>query len=419
MSSLPESFGQLKRLSLLYLSYNQFEVFPESFSQLTNMNSLYINNNTLQFLPDVSNFSRLRLLKLSNNNIKSFPTILGQLSKNNPDLTIDYRGNPFVEKALLRSERFTKIWQDVPYHLRELLKIYFTGFSTYYFEKTGEVLDFNVFNDVNGLSFDFSPVSENNPTIIEQTLNEYFELLKSKLAEGASLGVILPNTTSDQATMFAQIQAIAFAQNATNIRSKIQGYASNHDVYVSMSGALNDMESAFHNIISRNIQLQQNVNQEKLEKTQLGGRVIAMQDELEHRRIEAHAHATNPINIQVNNYILNNQIGDDFEKLIRLLYPILDKFQQDRATDLQSEIDQTVQKQTVSLEERKNLSTRLKRFLDGVNETISSGKKVIDNVSEASKYWDKLKEFSEGVLQNPNLVETINTLKENFEAMGS
>jgi len=77
---LPESFGDLTGLALLYLEWHSLTSLPESFIQLTNLISFTINNNWLTHIPSgIGNLSNLYLLDLGYNKIESIPESICEL----------------------------------------------------------------------------------------------------------------------------------------------------------------------------------------------------------------------------------------------------------------------------------------------------------------------------------------------------
>ena len=80
LTSLPESFGQLRNLQTLHLYANRLTSLPESFCQLRNLQTLYLYSNKLRSLPE--SFGQLRNLQtlyLHGNDISSLPESFGQL----------------------------------------------------------------------------------------------------------------------------------------------------------------------------------------------------------------------------------------------------------------------------------------------------------------------------------------------------
>ena len=80
LTSLPESFGNLKVGGNLYLSYNNLTSLPESFGKLRVGGNLSLGRNNLTSLPE--SFGNLKVgggLGLSNNNLTSLPESFGNL----------------------------------------------------------------------------------------------------------------------------------------------------------------------------------------------------------------------------------------------------------------------------------------------------------------------------------------------------
>jgi len=77
---LPESFGDLTGLGLLYLEWHSLTSLPNSFSQLTNLISLTINNNWITQIPDdFGNLNNLYFLDLGYNKIEYIPDSICEL----------------------------------------------------------------------------------------------------------------------------------------------------------------------------------------------------------------------------------------------------------------------------------------------------------------------------------------------------
>jgi len=95
LTSLPESFGNLKIGGYLWLANNKLKSLPESFGNLKIGGSLWLSDNNLTSLPE--SFGNLKIgddLSLSNNNLTSLPESFGNLkiggglSLHNNNLTI-------------------------------------------------------------------------------------------------------------------------------------------------------------------------------------------------------------------------------------------------------------------------------------------------------------------------------------------
>jgi len=81
MTVIPESFGNLTSLGLLYLEWNRLTSLPESFSNLTSLISLTVNNNLLTGLPsNIGNLTNLYFLDLGYNQINELPDSICNLS---------------------------------------------------------------------------------------------------------------------------------------------------------------------------------------------------------------------------------------------------------------------------------------------------------------------------------------------------
>ena len=68
LTSLPESIGNLKNLTILVLLYNKLVTIPESIGNLTNLTYLDLGNNRLVSLPDsIGKLDKLEFFNISNN----------------------------------------------------------------------------------------------------------------------------------------------------------------------------------------------------------------------------------------------------------------------------------------------------------------------------------------------------------------
>ena len=80
LTSLPESFGRLVNLRILYLYGNKLTSLPESFGQLRNLQTLKLGNNRLTSLPEcVCQLENLQTLDLCDNQLARLPKSFGQL----------------------------------------------------------------------------------------------------------------------------------------------------------------------------------------------------------------------------------------------------------------------------------------------------------------------------------------------------
>ena len=80
LTTLPESFGNLKNLQELKLVGNKLTKLPKSFGNLKNLSILELNIHNLPSLPEnFGNLVNLRMLKLYGNNLPSLPENFGNL----------------------------------------------------------------------------------------------------------------------------------------------------------------------------------------------------------------------------------------------------------------------------------------------------------------------------------------------------
>ena len=91
---LPDSFGNLTELIILYLEWNSLTSLPNSFSQLTNLISLTINNNWLTNLPDdFGNINNLFFLDLGYNQLTSIPESVCDINFSNTSYLYLFNNN--------------------------------------------------------------------------------------------------------------------------------------------------------------------------------------------------------------------------------------------------------------------------------------------------------------------------------------
>ncbi|XP_043915704.1 p53-induced death domain-containing protein 1 [Protopterus annectens] len=80
LCSLPESFGQLKQLSHLDLSFNSFSALPECITELCNLSALLLCHNQLSSLPEsINRLSKLTFLSVMKNDLQELPRSIGEL----------------------------------------------------------------------------------------------------------------------------------------------------------------------------------------------------------------------------------------------------------------------------------------------------------------------------------------------------
>ncbi|GAB4045615.1 leucine-rich repeat domain-containing protein [Spirosoma litoris] len=407
LKKLPNDFWLSRRWFFLNVSHNKLENLPDSIGKYSSFRELDLSYNKLTGLPSsFVNLKKLVSLNIRNNKLEEFPDVLSDL--NSDRLMLDYRENPFLERALMRSQKFTKIWKGTPNHLRELLKIYLSGFNVFFAQRTHQQIEFNVNNEPDGLAFEVVPNEDTDPNQVESLLNEYFDILKTKLKEGTRTGFVYPMSSDDPANLFAQLQASAFAVNATTIKHSVKGHVSDQDVIIGVSKSVDDMQVEFHTAIAINNKLNRELQEYKIAHSHLIGKSVAQQEEIEARRLESQSRASLPTTINIQQQVLIKQeIGNDFAKLRELLFPLLSEYQRQEGASLQSELDKASEKPTLVPEEKKSLGKKIKRWVEGAKEAVKVGKEAGEVGGEVIKYWDKLKDFAESVLNDPDLVETI------------
>ncbi len=80
LTTIPNSFGNLTDLRMLYLNWNNLTSIPESFDQLINLMYLILSNNQLVTLFDnIGNLQNLIYLDLGYNQLEAIPESVGQL----------------------------------------------------------------------------------------------------------------------------------------------------------------------------------------------------------------------------------------------------------------------------------------------------------------------------------------------------
>ncbi|MBK6825060.1 MAG: leucine-rich repeat domain-containing protein [Saprospiraceae bacterium] len=80
LSSLPQSFANLRELIELDISTNHFKEFPQVVCELLNLEYLKIGDNQLSELPlAITKLVGLKFLNLSRNSFTSFPLFVGDL----------------------------------------------------------------------------------------------------------------------------------------------------------------------------------------------------------------------------------------------------------------------------------------------------------------------------------------------------
>ena len=417
LTQLPDDVGLNPFLATLLVSNNLLESLPDSIGKLLGLRDLNLSNNKLTVLPpSFAELKNLFTLNIRNNNIEVFPDELKALESSY--LLMDYRNNPFLERALLRSQRFTKIWQEAPFHLREILKIYFNGFNTFYSQRTHQQIEFNVRNETDGLVFEVVPNDDTDPDVVNSLLTEYFEILKSKLHEGADKGYVYPNSSADPADFFAQVQASNFALNATQAKLSVNTHVDNQDVFISVSKNLDAMEADYGRMTRVAKKLYLDNQQKEKAIIRLETKAEDLNSEVGHRRLEAQTRASLPMTINVQQQVLIKQeIGNDFSGLRELLDPFLSDFKRREGNELQKEIDAATEKHKLAPEEKKTLGKSIKRWIEGTKDAVKMAKEAGSVGADLLKGYDKLKDFAEGVLQDPVLADTIESIKQMAEGL--
>ena len=105
ITTLPKTFGQLKSLKELNLSWNKIETLPDSIGSLSSLETLILSKNKLSKIPEsFGKLSSLRELWLHENNLESLPESFLELESlkvlqldGNP---LHDNANPVVERIL-------------------------------------------------------------------------------------------------------------------------------------------------------------------------------------------------------------------------------------------------------------------------------------------------------------------------------
>ncbi|MEZ0611979.1 leucine-rich repeat domain-containing protein [Fibrella sp. WM1] len=418
IKSLPPSIGNLKELLSLSISNNNLTNVPDSVCGLSTLINFNLGYNHLAELPaNLKNLGNLGTFNLRGNRLESEIEQIREL--NNPDLMMDYRDNPFLEKALMRLYKFTKIWSDIPMHLREIIKVYFSGFNIFYSQRTQTYIEFNVTNTNDGLSFEIEVNETVDPNTVDNLLSEYYGILKEKIREGAETGVVYPRSSDDPADFFAQVQATNFAQNASIVKFRVKENISDKDILNLINFTIDKMESDFRCAL-RTISKQLTEGQEyKRSHALLQGKIEAQNEELTSRRIEANVRASQPINIsvtQTQSVHIQHDSGDTLSEIRRLLDPYISDFQRREGADLQKEVDNVSEKVEIPQSEKKSIGKRLKRWLENVKEATKTAKEAGAVGSDAIESFNKLKDYATNVLADPSVIEAIDNIKQAFES---
>ena len=108
LERLPDSIGNLSKLTSLYLNNNQLTKLPNDFGKLTALVTLHLENNSLVELP--ANFHMLRNLfdcRLDYNKLTHLPPLLFYVGTSHPyalaasvNVHVELQGNPFVDPPI-------------------------------------------------------------------------------------------------------------------------------------------------------------------------------------------------------------------------------------------------------------------------------------------------------------------------------
>ncbi len=81
LSRLPDDFGRLKKLRILFLSENDFEVFPEVLADCPNLTMIGFKSNKISHIPENAFPTHTQWLILTDNKIETLPESIGELTK--------------------------------------------------------------------------------------------------------------------------------------------------------------------------------------------------------------------------------------------------------------------------------------------------------------------------------------------------
>ena len=81
LSELPDNFWHLKKLRILFLSENDFEVFPEVLAGCPNLTMIGFKSNKISHIPENAFPTHTQWLILTDNKIKTLPQSIGKLTK--------------------------------------------------------------------------------------------------------------------------------------------------------------------------------------------------------------------------------------------------------------------------------------------------------------------------------------------------
>lgn len=99
LSSLPNDFYRLKKLRILFLSNNNFEVFPEVLARCPELSMVGFKANNIRCVPENSFPAKIRWLILTDNQIESLPRSIGS--------------NVYLQKVMLAGNRLRALPEEM------------------------------------------------------------------------------------------------------------------------------------------------------------------------------------------------------------------------------------------------------------------------------------------------------------------
>ena len=129
LSSLPDSVGDLVKLKLVDLSWNEFGTFPQPLCSLENLLTLNISQNQIETIPvEVSGMANLHELYVSGNKLSSLPDSLSKLEllatlQADHNRIAELPGNVSEIRALKALHLFDNVLTDLPASLVLLDKL--------------------------------------------------------------------------------------------------------------------------------------------------------------------------------------------------------------------------------------------------------------------------------------------------------
>jgi glyoxylase-like metal-dependent hydrolase (beta-lactamase superfamily II) len=81
LSKLPDAFGQLKKLKVVFFNNNEFEAFPAVLAECPNLSMISFKGNRLKTIGENTLSPAIRWLILTDNQLEALPNDIGKLSK--------------------------------------------------------------------------------------------------------------------------------------------------------------------------------------------------------------------------------------------------------------------------------------------------------------------------------------------------